>query len=238
MAFYANVGYKFKLPASVSPDGGLILCSAMPRPQLERRSINKYAHLVNRVFDPQLYLAGLDPAECPDHCAALASYPWFGVANVPAYESGEQTQAMWRKRVRDQVRANWPGNPLSDPSEIERAVKESIDFQLGLGCQLLIAPAPLTSDPTTDYADEIAWIEAATSYVAGLKGQAVPPLYATVAIADLCLRHTDPLRNTFLDLVADAVSARGVDGVYIVLEQASEASTILPVFLTLCITFS
>jgi hypothetical protein len=49
------------------------------------------------------------------------------------------------------------------------------------------------------------------------------PKFATVAISDACLR-LKPSENQLLRIIVDAVSAReGLDGVYLVVEQAGEA---------------
>ncbi|MDC0740856.1 hypothetical protein [Polyangium mundeleinium] len=79
----------------------------------------------------------------------------------------------------------------------------------------------MTVDPGTSYDREIDWLDAGIRYA---RECADRPVYATVAIADGCLRYTDPERNSLLDLIADSVSARGVDGVYIVVEQGGEAT--------------
>src|SRR3954451_22250329 len=86
--FYHNTRYKFAL-ADGSPDGiagGIILASAMPCGQLLRRDMRKHSFLQHRVFDPQLYLSGLDPRIAQGPVVNLASWPWFGVA-VPTYDS-------------------------------------------------------------------------------------------------------------------------------------------------------
>ena len=222
MSFYINVGYKFPSTSSIPSEGGLILCSAMPLHQLVRRRPQKNKFLSKRVFDPQLYLAGLDPAQSPKHCTTLSSYPWFGVKGLKTFDSSEQTQASWRKESNSNIQQIWPRNPPSDPNVISKAVKECIDFQIKLGCECVIIPSPLTSDPVANYGNELIWIDAATDYVAELRDFHTP-LFATVAIADICGRYTNPLQNSFLDLVSDAVSARKLDGVYIVLEQGSES---------------
>lgn len=222
MAFYVNVGYRFALPLTVRPTGSVILGSAMPLHQLQRRQFGPSRHhLATRVFDPQLYLATLDPAACRRHCAILASYPWFGAEGLPEYDSGMQTQVGWRRVAEQGVAAAWLRTPLSDPDAIQQAVGECIDFQTQLGCSSIIIPSPLTIDPTTDYTSELMWLDAALHY-AREENPSDLPLFATVALSDICVRFADPMANPLLDLVLDTVSARGVDGAYIVLEQAAE----------------
>src|SRR5215216_3326847 len=97
MAVLLNTGYKFALNPAIDPDGGIILAVTIPMHTLVRRKVNQYPHLVSRYFDPQLYLAGLDPNQSGEACAILASYSWFGVDGLNKYKSDQQSQAEWRK---------------------------------------------------------------------------------------------------------------------------------------------
>ena len=222
MAFFINIGYKFSCPASVTPDGSIILCSAMPMHQLERRRIDsRYPHMSQRMFDPQLYMAGLDATECPKHCAKLASYPWFVVGGLPQYDSAAQNQKQWQAAAEASIPRRWPRTSPTDPAIIAEAVRECLQFQKRMGCFCAVVPSPLTTDPATEYAEELCWLDAAIEFVSGSEDFDLP-LYATVALSDICVRYTDPLTNNFLSLAADTVSAREVEGVYLVLEQGAE----------------
>ena len=223
MAFYLNVGYTFKRPPVSGVEQGVIIASAMPMHVLERRNIDeRYPHLERRLLDPQLYLAGLSASASPGACANLASYPWFGVQGLNDFDSALHKQSGWKKDAEKKIAKQWPGAPLSDPKEIEIATQEAVEFQVRLGCEAIILPSPLTRDPGTDYSFEIQWLESglrqAQAYGKGL------PVLATVAIQDLCLLAAEPDSNPLLEIIADSVSARGVDGVYLVIEQGSEAS--------------
>ncbi len=224
MSFFVNIGYQFAIPPSVHPAGSIILCSAMPMHQLVRRRIDeRYPHPANRYFDPQLYLASLDPASCRKHCTVLSSYPWFGAEGTPEYDSGEQTQAQWRNSVQQMVHVTWPRAAPTDPNLISDVVRTCIDFQLDLGCAAIILPSPLTVDPGSDYSLELRWLDAGLDYARNGLSTRVP-VFATVAISDICLRFVAPSSNYLLDVIADTVSARGVDGAYLVLEQSGEPS--------------
>lgn len=222
MGFLVNLGYQFSIPSTVNPDGSIILCSAMPMHQLERRKIDaRYPHMAVRYFDPQLYYAGLDANSSVKHCAKLATYPWFGVTGLQDYDSGIQTQSSWRQETEENIASIWPSRPPDDPDQIRHAIKECIDFQERFGCEAIILPSPLTVDPGTDYSRELFWIDAALDYINSKENFDIP-VFATIALADFCLRSFDPTENALLDIIADSVSAREIDGVYLVMEQASE----------------
>lgn len=203
------------------PAGSVILASALPMHQLERRrnlSV-QYPHMRRRFFDPQLYLAELDPNQSTSTCAKLGSYPWFGAA-LQQYSSSQQQQNQWMKNAEATIPDLWPSRALSDSRQVSQAIRECIDFQVRMNCQAIILPSPLTTDPYTDYGLELLWLDAGLDYAVSSKIDV--PLFATIALSDLCLYYTDPPQNGFLDMVLDAVSARKVAGVYIVLEQSRE----------------
>lgn len=231
------MGYTFALDPTIPVDGSIVLCGKMPMHQLERRQPKppkrvtprtkakapKYPHMASLLFDPQLYLAGLDPNQgenAPSLCANLATYPWFGVP-LPAYDSAEQKQSEWKEAAAAAIGSRWPQRAPTQLADVQRGVEECVDLQLMLGCEAIILPSPLTHDQNTTYDDELRWIDEGYAYAEGLTDA---PIYATVALSDVCLRFHDPDQNSLLELISDAVSARGVDGVYLVVEQTSEAA--------------
>lgn len=221
MSLLLNVGYQFAAPDGVVTNSSMLLASAMPAHQLLRRHMDaRYPHLETRLFDPQLYLAGLDAAASSKHCAYLGSYSWFGVKGLVPYDSAAHTQKAWSEYAQSEIKTRWPRNAPSGQKAIEKAAQECVEFQKSIGCAAIILPSPLTVDPGTDYSGELAWVDAGLAVVAGER--AARPVYATVAMTDICVRYSDPLRNSLLALILDTVSARGVDGVYLVVEQGSE----------------
>ena len=219
MSFYASVGYKFPLPNNATADGSIILGSAMPMHQLLRRRRAHHPHMERLVFDPQLYMATLTVQQAQKQCLRLASYPWFGV-ELPAYDSSQYSQKVWMANAEAQISTLWRAKPPSADHAVNKAVEEAIDFQVQLGCEAIILPSPLTADPASSYDTELDWLDRGVAYCRsehiGL------PVYATIALADLCIRYVDPTSNPLLDTIIDAVSARGVNGVYIVVEQGGE----------------
>ena len=225
MTFYANLGYSFKLPNnSTTPlvtDGSIVLSSAMPIHQLERRKINaRYPHMNKRLFDPQLYLSGLDANQSPKVCAKLASYPWFGIQGLNQYISTQLNQQQWMTAAKNSIAKFWTRTAPSDPTLINQTVQDCIDFQIRKGFEAIVLPSPLTVDPSTNYDVELLWLDTGLNYIN--KSDIQLPVFATVALSDICVHYTEPSNNLLLDLILDTISARGVDGVYLVLEQGSE----------------
>jgi hypothetical protein len=224
MSIYLNIGYWFKIQSTINPDGSVILGSAMPMHQLERRRIDdRYPHMKNRLFDPQLYLAGLDANESKNHCVKLASYPWFNAVELQEYDSKLQSQALWKQNAMKKIASIWPRKPPEDPVVIRNSVRDCIDFQVRLGSWGIILPSPLTANPGTSYDYELFWLDSGLEYIRS-RADYQQPVFATVALTDVCVRYLDPPQNQLLSLILDAVSAREVDGVYIVIEQGSELS--------------
>jgi hypothetical protein len=231
MTFYSTMGYTYKLPPSVAPSGTILLCGALPMHQLQRRQPKppkaskkpkplKHPHMARAIFDPQLYLASLDANQTATQCVKLATYPWFGIASqLASYDSREQRQNEWMKAALQRIGSLWPGKVPTEPGAIQFGIQECVDLQIRLGCEVIVLPAPLTHDPSTTFHDEIHWLDAGVGYARAVTQL---PIYATVALADLCLRYAAPEANTLLELVADTIGARGVQGVYLVVEQASE----------------
>lgn len=232
MPFYSTIGYKFALTGTVNPAGSVLLCGALPIHQLQRRqpapakgrkakAAPKHPHMARLLFDPQLYLAGLDTIQSPKACAKLATYPWFGLASLLAtYDSGQQRQAGWMAAAEARIGSIWPRSAPTATSEIQLGVRECVNLQVSLGCEAIILPSPLTYDPSSGYVAELEWLDEGVAYARTVTAL---PVLATVALADVCLRFAEPESNQLLELIADAVSARGLEGVYLVVEQASEA---------------
>jgi hypothetical protein len=221
--FFAMARYQMALPGTVGGvDGGLILASGLPFHVLVRRNLDRtYPHLVRRLFDPQLYLTGLqNPAVSRKACANLSSYGWFPVGERLGFSSAELKQADWNREVRATIHRHWVSEVQSQPSDIEAALLSCLDMQKRIGCEGFILPSPLTTDLGTDYSLELAWLDHGLE----LSAKSFPDTsrFATVAISDSCLRSQDPWSNSLLDLILDQICARRPEGVYIVLEAANE----------------
>lgn len=221
--FYYNVKFHFSLKRGSPPGpGGIILACAMPSHQLVRREFTKYPHLQHRFFDPQLYLANLDPARATDSVRKLATYPWFGQGETPPYDSDKHgTQQQYKKTYGDTLVQSWRRTTPSGPAEIADAVRAAVELQLSLGCEAIILPAPMTDSPRRGFQDEAQWMDTGLDVCKEMRVSL--PIYATVAITDSVLRGGVPLRDALLDQASGHVASREpLAGAYIVIEQASE----------------
>jgi hypothetical protein len=224
MTILINFGDKFKLAPTITPDGSMILANTIPMPMLERSKFNNYPHMRIRYFDPQLYMTQLDPNQSGKYCSTLASYPWFGAKGIKKYKTGLQKRAEWRKEINQSITSLWPQMPLSpntDAKLISDAIRDCVDFQLRIGCRAIILPSPLTFDPYSDYQDEIFWLDTGLQYISRLPGFD-KPVFATIALSDNCIRFSSPGANSLLNLILDTISARKINGAYLVIEQGGE----------------
>lgn len=220
--FFASARFKMKLPPGVTGvAGGLIMPAALPLHTLVRRPLDKqFPHLRRRLLDPQIYLAGLPAASCRKACVNLASYGWFS-APQPAFSSGKHTQAEWRARAAAKIHTTWQHAAPTTAADIKEAIRRSLDVQIQLGCEALILPSPLTVELSTDYAVELTWLDKGLAEASALSSDL--PRIATVAISDTCLRPVDPWANSLLEIIVDQLTAREIQGAYIVLELANES---------------
>ncbi len=215
--FFASTRYQMKLDVP-GVDGALIFASGIALHELERRDFDKYDHTSRRMLDPQLYLAGLDVAKAGKTCTKLASYGWFdGQAHV--YDSSKEKQSEWRESAAKRVKKSWSGTLPQDAATVEDRVRLCVDVQQRLGCEAVILPTPLIVTPSNDFATQLAWLDPGLELAARMAPGV--PRVATIAISDTCVRSVDPWSSSFLDTLVDQVSARGVDGAYVVIEQAS-----------------
>jgi hypothetical protein len=223
--FYYNAKYAFALPgqAPTGIAGAIIAASAMPAGQLVRRDLRKYPFLQHRLFDPQLYLSSLDPAVAAKSVINLASWPWFCPGVVPEYDSDtHKSMKRWKDLHADTLLHSWRSCAPSDPQEIRNAARAAIRFQLELGCESIILPAPMTTIATRHFGVETEWIDIGLEECHSLR--VAVPVLATVAVSDALLRGLEPAQNPLLHTIANQLSARpDLAGAYLVPEQASEA---------------
>lgn len=220
MTYFINVGYTFRLNTNISPNGAIILSSSMPCHQLIRRNIDRnYQYMHRRFFDPQLYLAGLDANETPKPCFNLATYPWFSVC-LPEFDSSEISQSDFKKEQIEIISQIWTGQIPTGEDCISDSVAKCIQLQIKLGCEGIILPSPLTDEPTSDYSTELEWLDAGIHYIQ--ENHIEKPIFATIAISDICLRFQDLNQNQLLNIIIDSISAREINGIYLVFEQRTE----------------
>jgi len=207
MYYYCSKLNAFKLPELVetTPAGGIIAASAVPFPTLMRRKLMPFSHLRHRLFDPQLYLATLDPRTSNSVVYKLATYPWFGAQPAPYDSAQHGSQNDYKTRFIAELHRRWPGQAPQDDQSIFECVRDALMTQINLGCEGLIIPSPLTN-ARNNYQLETKYLDAAIALIPDLP--ITLPLYATIALSDGILRGTDPLANSLIQTITDHVAAR------------------------------
>ena len=221
--FLLNIGYKWKLPSVLDGLQGAVLLAVhnnSARVERERRS----AELQRFLMDPQLYLSTLDPRERTKACARLASYRWFQVPDVEAYDSSRSGRRKWETDLRSRIEALWPGCPPSDEDDIDRACIDAVEFQERIGCTHVIIPAPLIAEREDEGELAGIWLDAGIRAAREL--DVTLPLLATVAIGEGVLNDAAFRDDGLIEGVVDHITSRGgeVDGVYIVIVQTRRPS--------------
>lgn len=225
---YHNTKFRFALADGAPPEirGGIIAASAMQAGQLVRRlrgDIRKWPYLQHRLFDPQLYLCGLDKNISRKVVANLATQPWFGSHSVPAYDSSQHgSMKQYRDAHEQDLVDSWLGHPLEDEGEIEEAIRACVEFQIELGCEGVILPSPLTTMATLGYEQETTWLDIGARICRDLR--TAVPVYATVALSDIVLRGVPAFKNPLLETITTQVASRSeLDGAYVVIEQSVDS---------------
>lgn len=219
--FLYNVGYHLH---NVVSDGVIFLASGR-HSEAQRRRVTDFAVPDGAwvLFDPQLYLVGLDGKSCAKTCAHLVTYPWFGV-DVPEYSDAYVSETEWFKDVQASLR--WVPTIATHPVDIRATVEECLRFQDEVGVTHLIVPTPLIETEGDQFSCQLKWIEAGLDL--GHKFQ--QPLFGTLAIMDHLLSHISPLKNPLLTNILDNLTTSRLDGLYIlVCHEDSAADRILNV---------
>lgn len=210
--FLLNLGYRWSFTGLDQLHGAIVLPQANIMPRIERKHPGDFQTLL---FDPQLYLAGLQVEHRTRVCARLASYPWFAVEGLPEYDADRIGLKDWTSSVVDHVQEAWPATA---PADISHAVQTSIECQLRLGVTSIILPCPLIDEREDEGATLGEWLDEGIRTAEKLE---VPqPLLATIAISDRVLNASAFESGGFLEAIVDQVSAReGLHGVYIIVGQ-------------------
>jgi hypothetical protein len=213
--FLVKLGYKWNIASEVDGVQGVVfLATGSTSQRLTRATPPEWQRVL---FDPQLYLAGLEAASCENTCARLATYPWFDVQGIPGFDSDETGLRQWEQNIRAEIGSRWPGR-APEGQAVALACRSAIEFQLRLGCTHLVIPAPLIAEREDEGQSTAEWLDAGLSVAENLEvGQ---PLLVTVAVDEGILNEAAFASGGILDTIADQVTARsGLDGVYIVVAQ-------------------
>lgn len=213
--FFQSARYQ-TAPETDGLDGAVIFASGLELHALERRALDEHPYLKRRLLDPQLYLSGLAAATATKACTRLASYGWFD-GSAPLFDSSKQNQRQWKEPATAEVIKTWTGKVPTDPKVIEDRVRICIEVQQRLGCEAIVLPSPLRTNPSTDHSAELAWLDLGLDLAKRIAPGA--PRLATIAISDTCLVNVDPWTSHMLDALLDQVSAREPEGAFVVIEQ-------------------
>lgn len=219
MTLFAIDGYNATVPRGVAEvKGSIVIACRRDLERLQSRSFRKGEYRRRLLFDPQVYLAELDATRYAARCATLASYSWFETGDLDFKRTGRsRTQTNWSKKKRRLIKDYWTGRA---PENVDEAALYAANVQHQLGCEAIILAGPLTTNPNTDLHLELEWLDRGIDVTKKVNTTGVPVL-ATVALSDRVLTGIAPFENALLDTVIDQVSARHVDGVYIVLTTST-----------------
>lgn len=212
--FLLNIGFKWTNHERV--DGVVINASGVHKAQVERRNLSVDPRVL--LFDPQLYLSGLDLSLCNKTCARLSTYPWFGGSEIE-FNSEVQTQREWFEEHRSSM--VWPVALPTTKEEIKESITACFDFQVSIGVTHLIIPTPIVEDIDDEFAVQLLWVDTALE----LKADYELPMLATVAFTDNIVLHQEPLDNRVIQTIIDNLSAREeLDGAYVLPIQTGNNS--------------
>jgi len=122
------------------------------------------------LFDPQLYLCGLDVEESSRTCARLATYPFFPV-EVPEFDSSEKTQREWMIDISTTVTENWPPQLPTDDEGIRSVIRSALQFQIQFGTSYIILPMPIIENPDEGIDQFVRWIDLGSIEFKELRGE-------------------------------------------------------------------
>ncbi|MGH9737522.1 MAG: hypothetical protein ACRD4X_02935 [Candidatus Acidiferrales bacterium] len=164
-------------------------------------------------------MASIDPALDPDTVARLGTYPWFHGAGVPEYKSGVHgSPTKWKKQYKSTLVSMWTRHVPTDITDIRRAARSAVEFQLNDGWQDVILAAPLTTMDDQTLEPETRWIDAGLQACKELN--VTQPVLATIALSEALL-HVPPLKNPLAHSFSNITATRTeLSGAYIVLEQS------------------
>jgi hypothetical protein len=214
--FLLNRGYRRTISEPIDRIQGSIL---LPYGNVSEKLLRMPPEYQRVLVDPQLYLAALPAADCEKACARLATYPWFGIADVPDFDSGEQGLREWEQRIREQVQRLWPGRAPRGGAAVRAASAAAVEFQLRMRVSYVILPSPLITEREDEGQTQADWLDAGLRATAALEVER--PVLATVALHQGTINDAAFQPAGFLDTIIDQVAARGDDvgGVYIVVAQ-------------------
>ena len=222
--FLYNLGYRWSASANTMLQGVIVNASGVDYQSAIRRETRENFPTVV-LFDPQLYLCGLDVEESSRTCARLATYPFFPV-EVPEFDSSEKTQREWMIDISTTVTENWPPQLPTDDEGIRSVIRSALQFQIQFGTSYIILPMPIIENPDEGIDQFVRWIDLGSIEFKELRGEIENtqiPL-VTIPLSDRLLHVNAPSANVTLQGIIDHLTSRPeVLGVYLVIEKAPDS---------------
>jgi hypothetical protein len=201
MRLFYNVGYQRSLPDQDVLDGVVAHTAAVD----SARPTAELAFSGEILFDPNVYLWGLDCEDAARTCAYIATYPWSTI-EVPTLDAFDGKRREWiNLGVLPAMETHWPP---SIPADLKKMVHACLQWQYDAGATILIAPAPLITQVHEGLTEYARWLAAAASQAT----QFDRPVFMTVAFSEVCFPQ---VQEGLLDLLSADMS---LDGSYVVME--------------------
>ena len=222
--FLYNLGYRWNVPSNTQLQGVIVNAAGVDRESaLRREARENFPRTV--LFDPQLYLAGLDVEVSSKTCARLSTYPFFPV-EVTEFDSSSQSVRDWMKKVSSEVAESWPPQLPTEDEQIRSIISSAIRFQITFEASDIILPMPLLEAPDFDFSLLTRWMDIGHSVFSELSGDLrngqIPLI--TIPLSDQLLHASPPSANSVLQGIIDHLTARSeIRGVYLVIGRGLDS---------------
>jgi len=224
--FLYNLRYKWGIQKKVALPG--VVFNASGKDSYSMRSslpLDDYDGL--SLFDPQIYLSGLELSKSEKTWSRLASYPFFPF-DVPEFRDCGLSKKAWMRQLIESVRIQWPASLPIDDIPIREMIRSAINFQVELGVSRIILPVPLISEIDTPLEQTMRWVDIGHKEFLALldrTGNNYPLPLITLAISERLIQNQPPAENNFLQGIIDHVSSREeISGIYLVIEKNTNIS--------------
>lgn len=222
--FLYNLGYRWNVPSNTLLHGVIVNASGVDYQSALRREARENFPMTV-IFDPQLYLAGLDGEASSRTCARLSTYPFFPV-EVTEFDSSTQSVRDWMDQTSSEVIEFWPLQLPTEDEQIRSIIYNAIRFQIQFETSDIILPMPLIEAPELDFSLLTRWMDLGHAVFSELSGELrngqIPLI--TIPLSDRLLHASPPSTNGVLQGIIDHLTARSeIRGVYIVIEKGPDS---------------
>src|SRR6266446_1589315 len=212
MSLYGIEGFKQSIPPGVEyVSGSLVIPSRRTLESATKKEFRKGEYRARLLFDPQVYLTSLDPVRFRSRCASLASYAWFDCGDLEFKKTAKSRagQRPWDEKRWKIIHEYWTGK-MSEGDDIGADASAIAATQRTVGCEAMVLGAPLTTNPNSDLAVELEWLDRGIA-AASKQNLLGLPVLGSVALSERVLTGIDPFENTLIDTIVDQFSTRKID---------------------------